>query len=112
MPKKLLKKQKSHPKTDRQEEYTQFEQLPNIGPKIGTLIRRLGMNVPQDLRGRDAYKMYKKLCRIDETRYDPCVLDVFISAVQFMDGGPAKPWWKFTAGRKKRLLTSVKAKRR
>ncbi|MGD0384129.1 MAG: helix-hairpin-helix domain-containing protein [Thermoguttaceae bacterium] len=30
-------------------------------------------------------------------------MDVFISAVQFMDGGPAKPWWEFTAQRKRRL---------
>jgi hypothetical protein len=112
MPTKMHKNRKSPPKIDEREEFTRFEQLPNIGPKIADHIRRLGMSVPQDLRGRDAYKMYKKLCLIDKTRYDPCVLDVFISAVKFMDGGPAKPWWKFTAERKRMFLTSFKSKSR
>jgi hypothetical protein len=47
--------------------------------------------------------MYDDLCRITGVRHDPCVLDVFIAAVRFMAGGPAMPWWKFTAERKGRL---------
>ena len=40
---------------------------------------------------------------ITGVRHDPCLLDVFIAAVRFMDGGPKKPWWKFTAGRQRAL---------
>ena len=61
------------------------------------------MASPHDLVGRDPYVMYDDLCRITGVRHDPCVLDVFISAVQFMAGGPAMPWWKFTAERKRNL---------
>ena len=30
-------------------------------------------------------------------RHDPCVLDTFLAAKDFMTGGPAQPWWHFTA---------------
>lgn len=36
-------------------------------------------------------------------RHDPCLLDVFIAVVRFMDGEPAKPWWKYTTERKREL---------
>lgn len=52
--------------------------------------------------------MYDKLCRLTGKRQDPCVLDVFISAVRLMEGGPAKPWWKFTAERRKILASKNK----
>jgi hypothetical protein len=32
--------------------------------------------------------------------YDPCVIDVFLSEVGFMNGGAAKPWWEFAEERK------------
>ncbi|MGD8812345.1 MAG: helix-hairpin-helix domain-containing protein [Thioalkalispiraceae bacterium] len=36
-------------------------------------------------------------------RHDPCVIDVFISAVKYMEGGPPRKWWEFTKERKKKL---------
>ena len=45
--------------------------------------------------------MYERLCAQTGTRHDPCLLDTFIAAVRFMDGGPAVPWWAFTAERKR-----------
>ncbi|MEN6622547.1 MAG: helix-hairpin-helix domain-containing protein, partial [Smithella sp.] len=42
-------------------------------------------------------------CIISGKRHDPCVIDVFISAVHFMKGGKPLPWWSFTAERKKYL---------
>jgi hypothetical protein len=97
--------QKSLYKTQKRDATARLEQIPNVGPKIARLIRRLGMKTPEDLSGRDAYQMYEDLCRLGGKRYDPCVLDVFIAAVDFMDGGQAKPWWKFTAERKRRLAS-------
>ena len=46
---------------------------------------------------------YDDLCRVTGKRHDPCMLDTFIAAVRFMGGEPAKPWWKYTAERKKEL---------
>jgi hypothetical protein len=34
-------------------------------------------------------------------RQDSCVLDTFMAAVHFMEGGEARPWWSFTAERKR-----------
>ena len=36
-------------------------------------------------------------------RHDPCLLDTFIAAVRYMEGAPKKPWWKYTAERKREL---------
>ena len=43
----------------------------------------------------------KILCAATGKRHDPCVIDVFMSAVHFMDGGEPLPWWSFTQERKK-----------
>src|SRR4051812_935139 len=83
--------------------FTDLEQLPNVGPAVATDLPRPSLRRPGDLRGRDPYKMYDDRCRVTGTRHDPCVLDTFIAAVRFMGGEPAKPWWKYTAERKKTL---------
>jgi pathogenicity locus Cdd1 protein len=31
------------------------------------------------------------------------VLDTFIAAVRYMEGAPKRPWWHYTAERKRRL---------
>lgn len=85
------------------EQFTNLKQVPNVGPAVAADLRLLGIDAPQDLRARDPYKMYDDLCRITGTRHDPCVLDTFIAAVRFMGGEPGKPWWKYTAERKRHL---------
>jgi hypothetical protein len=47
--------------------------------------------------------MYDDLCRRDGVRHDPCLIDVFISIVEFAGGAKARPWWHFTSRRKKHL---------
>ncbi|MEN6494747.1 MAG: helix-hairpin-helix domain-containing protein [Thermoguttaceae bacterium] len=84
-------------------EFTELEQLPNIGPAIAGYLRSLGVLSPRHLKGRDPYQMYDELGRITGHRYDPCLLDTFIAAVRFLDGEPARPWWKYTAERKRVL---------
>jgi Pathogenicity locus len=82
---------------------TRLEDIPNVGPAIAADLRRLGIRSPAELLGRDPYAMYDDLCRITGQRRDPCLLDAFIAAVRFMEGEPKKPWWKYTAERKKVL---------
>jgi hypothetical protein len=82
-------------------EVARLEDIPNIGVSIAGDLRRLGIKSPEKLAGRDPYRMYDDLCRITGQRHDPCLLDTFIAAVRFMEGGPKKPWWKFTAERKR-----------
>jgi hypothetical protein len=78
-----------------------LEQLPNIGVSIAGDLRLLGIQHPRDLLQADAFQLYQALCRTTGQRQDPCVLDTFLAAVDFMRGAPAKPWWDYTAKRKK-----------
>jgi hypothetical protein len=80
-----------------------LEQVPNVGPAVAADLRLLGVAKPADLVGRDPYALYDELCRVTGKRHDPCLLDTFIAAVRFMGGGPARPWWAYTAERKREL---------
>src|ERR1700724_506180 len=80
-----------------------LEDIPNVGPAIAADLRQLVIRSPDGLPGRDPYAMYDDLCRITGQRHDPCLLDTFIAAVDYMDGGPKKPWWAYTAERKREL---------
>jgi Pathogenicity locus len=95
----LKPKSSKKPRTD----IARLEDIPNIGRSIAGDLRQLGIKSPRDLPGRDPYSMYEKLCRITGHRHDPCLLDTFIAAVRFMEGGPKRPWWKFTAESKREL---------
>jgi len=79
-----------------------FTDLPNIGPASAKDFALLGYKHPAELRGTDPRALYDALCRISGTYQDPCVLDVFMSVVDFLDGNPPKPWWQFTEARKQR----------
>jgi hypothetical protein len=82
---------------------SKLEDIPNIGREIAKDLRSLGIDAPSQLAGRDPYEMYDKLCVATGTRHDPCVLDTFIAAVRFMEGGPKVPWYAYTAERKQKL---------
>ena len=79
-----------------------LQEIPNIGPSLAADLRRIGINHPAQLAGHDPHRLYRTLCDVTRERQDPCVLDVFISAVRFMEGAPARPWWYYTEERKRR----------
>jgi hypothetical protein len=88
------------PKAASPAECKRLEQLPNIGPSIAANLRLIGIAEPRDLRGQDAFALYRKLCAVTGQRHDPCVLDTFMAASDFMSGAVPAPWWKYTAQRK------------
>ena len=49
----------------------------------------------------DALALYRALCVVQGARVDPCMLDVFLSLADFLDGGEPRAWWHFTAERKR-----------
>ena len=77
-----------------------LEQLPNVGPAFAADLRLIGVTSPADLRGEDAFALYRRLCEVTGQRHDPCVLDTFMAVTDFMAGKPAAPWWAYTAERK------------
>ena len=88
----------------------ELEDVPNIGRAIAADLRSLGINAPSQLRGNDPYALYDRLSLETGVRQDPCLLDTFIAAVRFMDGGPRLPWWAFTPERKKELAARASGK--
>ncbi|BBO76098.1 hypothetical protein DSCW_35150 [Desulfosarcina widdelii] len=77
--------------------------LPNIGKAIAKDLQSIGIDHPKKLIGKNPFALYDELCTISGKRHDPCVLDVFMSAVHFMEGGAPRPWWAFTDKRKKHM---------
>lgn len=77
-----------------------LEDLPNIGPAMAADLRALGITHPRELAHRDAFVLYQSLCALSGKRQDPCVLDTFMAATDFMRGAAPAPWWAYTAQRK------------
>ena len=77
-----------------------LEQIPNIGKSVANDLRLIGITKPIQLRAKDPLKLYQKINIVTRTHHDPCLLDTFMAAVDFMNGGRPKPWWKFTERRK------------
>ena len=77
--------------------------IPNIGKAMERDLLLIGIQHPTDLIDKDPYQLFEKLCDVTRARHDLCVLDTFISAVRYMEGGPPKKWWEFTGERKKRF---------
>ncbi|MBN8510016.1 MAG: helix-hairpin-helix domain-containing protein [Burkholderiales bacterium] len=93
--------QLERPKAANAQACHRLEQLPNVGPAVAADLRLIGVAQPADLRGRDPYALYQALCRATGRRQDPCVLDTFIAACDFMRGAAPAPWWRYTAQRKR-----------
>jgi predicted GIY-YIG superfamily endonuclease len=87
-----------------------LEDVPNFGPAVAADLRQLGITTPAGLPGRDPYALYDDLCRLTGRRHDPCLLDTFIAAVRFMAGDAKKPWWKYTAERKRMMAARNKSR--
>ena len=75
--------------------------IPNVGPATVADLHQLGITTPTQLIGRDPYALYDALCARTGVRQDPCVADVFISAIRFMEGAPPRGWWHYTPERKR-----------
>ena len=90
-------------KAKKASEATKLEQIPNIGTSIANDLRMLGITKPEQLKGKNGLVLYKQMNKISGTRHDPCLADTFMAAVDFMNGGKPKPWWKFTEKRKEIL---------
>ena len=92
--------------TDRQT-IKRFDQIINIGKAMAGDFERLGFQSPQALIGQDPLVMYQAICQTDNLFHDPCVLDVFMATVDYMNGGKPKSWWSFTKERKRRYTADV-----
>ncbi len=89
-----------NPTKVRRDQLHTLTDLPNVGPAMARDLQRLGFDHPDQLRGRNPQELYDRLCALTGLRQDPCVLDVFVSVIRFMDGEEPRPWWFYTPERK------------
>ena len=75
--------------------------LPNIGPATLEDLTRLGITSIEELKRRDPQELYDRICSIDGTKHDICVLDVFTAVIDNAKTGEAKPWWEYSRLRRK-----------
>ena len=83
------------------ETISRLDELPNVGKVLAEELQLVGIDHPKKLIGKEPFELYEALCAISGKKYDPCVIDVFMSVVYFMEGGDSLPWWSFTDERKK-----------
>ena len=69
--------------------------------------RKVLIGIFERVRAMDPLEMYGQLRGPTGQRQDPCVLDVFMAAHDFMNGGPSQPWWNYTARRKALLAQQL-----
>jgi hypothetical protein len=90
----------------KEKETRQLRDLYSVGPATVRDLKLLGITRVEQLAGRDARKLYDRLCRLTGKRCDPCVMDVLSAAIaQAQD--PYLPrehrtWWYWSRFRKSR----------
>jgi hypothetical protein len=84
------------------ETVSRLDDLPNIGKAMSRDLQLIGIDHPKKLIGKEPFELYEVLCTRSGKRHDPCVIDVFMSVIHFMEGGDPLPWWSFTDARKNR----------
>lgn len=88
-------------KNPNRETVSKLEHLPNIGKKMAHYLELADIKSPKSLIGKDPFALYDKLCEKIGKKADPCVIDVFMSVIDFMEGAEPSAWWEFTSERKK-----------
>ena len=79
-----------------------LSQLRNVGPAALADFAALGIETVEQLRGCNPDVLYRDLQTRTGHYHDPCVWDVFASAIHQAQTGEAKNWWEFTKVRKAR----------
>ena len=87
-------------KSPDRDKVSKMSDLPNIGKAISADLERIGLTHPKQLIGKNAYELYRQHCSKLGCKQDHCIIDVFLSAISYMEGGDSQPWWHFTKERK------------
>ena len=89
--------------TDEKQTLKNLQTIPNIGPAMAGDLVLLGIQSPEELKGRDPVQLYRELEAKTGSKQDPCVLDTMMAAVHFAETGERRTWWSFTEERKRFL---------
>lgn len=92
--------------------FRDFQTIPNVGRATAEDLVRLRVRSVGALAKKNPMTLYRAICKLDGARHDPCVIDVFMAAVDFAKRGECKPWWHYTPERKALLDQGRKPARR
>lgn len=82
----------------------ELQDLSGVGPAMMKDFKMLGIKSVAQLAKQNPQNLYDKLCALTGQRQDPCVLDVFVCAVE-QAKDPELPlaqrqWWYWSRKRK------------
>lgn len=90
--------------------FAEFQTIPNVGRATAEDLVRLRVRSIRALAKKNPMTLYRAICKLDGARHDPCVIDVFMAAVDFANRGECNPWWHYTPERKALLAKKPKAR--
>ena len=73
--------------------------IPGVGRSVSVDLWNLGIRAVDDLRGRDPEELYQRLCVLQQTHVDRCMLYTLRCAVYFASNETHDPellkWWSW-----------------
>jgi hypothetical protein len=77
----------------------EFQTIPGVGRSIAEDFWKLGLRKVADLKRRNPQRLYDRLCDLQATKVDRCMLYVMRCAVYFASTAKPKPellkWWNW-----------------
>ncbi|HUW18535.1 MAG TPA: helix-hairpin-helix domain-containing protein [Sedimentisphaerales bacterium] len=77
----------------------QLKQIPGVGENIAQDMWDIGIRSVNDLRGRNAERLYQRLCDFKASPVDKCMLYVFRCAIYYASNTEHDPellkWWNW-----------------
>ncbi len=84
---------------DKQAVLSEFRQVPGVGKRIAEDLWNLGLRSVPDLKSQDPEDLYLRLCALQGTHVDRCMLYVFRCAVYYASNDIYDPellkWWNW-----------------
>lgn len=80
--------------------FQEFQKIPGVGVRIAEDLWNLGYRKSEDLRNEDPQTMYDRLCELQGSKVDRCMLYVFRCAIYYVREKNPKPellkWWNWS----------------
>ena len=84
---------------DKHEILREFRQIPGVGKSIAEDLWNLGLRSVSDLKNQNSEALYTKLCALQRTHVDRCMLYVFRCAVYYASNdvydAELLKWWNW-----------------
>jgi len=78
---------------------TKLEEIPGVGKSIAQDLRDIGIGSVDELKGKTADHVYKRLCNFKASSLDRCMLYVLRCAVYYASNTEHDPellkWWNW-----------------